>query len=108
MRWVSVVPAQVAVQGAGAMAARRVGEAVGPFAQQCLDERLGLAVGLWPSWSDVASLDLERVARVTPGKGAVAVSVVGEDAFDRDPLLGVPGDGATEEGNAVARAVAWQ
>jgi hypothetical protein len=78
-----------------------VGEAVGPFPQEGLDECFGFAVGLWPSWAGVAAFDPEFGAGVAPGEGAVAVAVVAEDALDDDPALGVPGDGAAEERDAV-------
>jgi hypothetical protein len=84
----------------------RVGEAVGPFPEKGLDERFGLAVGLWPSWSGVAAFDREVGAGVTPGEGAVAVAVVAEDPLDRDPALGVPGDGAAEERDTIGRGLA--
>ena len=103
---VLVVPAEVAGEGAGAVVAGGVGEAVGPFAQQCLDERFGFAVGLRSPRSGVSALDAELGAGVSPGEGAVAVAVVGEHSFDCDPTLGVPADGAAEEGDAVGRAFA--
>ncbi len=97
---VLVVPAEVAGEGAGAVGAGGVGEAVGPFAQERLDERFGFPVGLGPWWSGVAAADLELSADGRPGLGAVAVAVVGEDGLDGDVALGVPGDGAPKEGGA--------
>ena len=41
------------------MVAGWVGEAVGPFAQQRLDQRFGFAVGLGPVWARVAAAILE-------------------------------------------------
>src|SRR5690606_3270949 len=45
--------------------------------------------------------DAELGATLAPEDGAVAVAVVGEDPLDRDALLGEPGDGTIEEGDAV-------
>jgi hypothetical protein len=104
---VSVVPAEVAGERFGAVVACGVGEAVGPFAQQCLDGCFGFAVGLWPAGSGVAAADLEFLAGGCPGVGAVAVAVVGEDALDLDAVVAVEADGAVEEGDAVGGTFAW-
>ena len=70
------VPAEVAGERLGAVDAAGIGEAVCPFAEQCLDECFGFAVGLWSAGSGVAAADLEFLAGGGPGVGAVAVAVV--------------------------------
>src|SRR5215207_3730663 len=88
------------------MDARRIRETVGPLAKERFDQRLGLAVGLRTTRSRVAPLDPELDTGIAPGKGAIAVAVVGEDALDDDTSLCVPTDGPAQEGDAVGRALA--
>ena len=103
---VVVVAGEVAGERFGALLARWVGEAVGPFAEQCFDERFGFPVGLGASGPGVAALDAELGARVAPGERPIAVAVVGEDAFDRDALLEVPGRRSVKERAAIGGAFA--
>ena len=63
-----VVPAEVAAECAGAVAAGGVGEAVGRFAEQGFDEGFGFAVCLWPAWPGVAALDAQLGAGVAQVK----------------------------------------
>ena len=90
------------------MDAARVGEAVGPLAEERLHERLDLAVGLRTAGARVAALDAERSASGSPGVGAVAVAVVAEDALDADAVVGIPGVCAAKERDAIGRALAGQ
>src|SRR5215207_5050716 len=90
------------------MDARRVGVAVRPLAEESLDERFRLAVGLRPAGTGVAAGDPELGAGARPGVRAVAVAVIAEHAFDHDPALAVPADGAVQEGDAVGRTLASQ
>ena len=84
---VGVVPAQVAAERSGSVAAGWVDEAVGPFPQQGCDQGFGLAVRLWPAWPRVAALDAELGAGVAPCEAAVAVAVVGDDSLDVDAVV---------------------
>ena len=61
-----------------------VAACVGPFAQQRLDEALGLAVGLRPAGLREAVLGAQCHAGVAEEVGAIAGAVVGEDALDLD------------------------
>jgi hypothetical protein len=103
---VSVVPAEVAGESAGAVGAGVVGEAVGRFALECLDRRFRFPVGLRPPRPRVAVGDSEVFAGCAPEAGAVSVSVVREDPFGDDPLLAEAADGAAEEGRAGGRRFA--
>src|SRR5215831_3160497 len=94
---VSVVPAEVAGEGAGAVCAGVVGEAVGPFALQRIDQCFRFAVGLWSPRAGVAASDAEFGAGLTPEAGAVSVAVVGEHAFNGYPVLTEPAGSAAEE-----------
>lgn len=82
------------------MLACGVGEAVGPFAQERLDQRLRFPVRLRPIGTGEAAADAVAGADEPPGAGAVGAGVVGEDARDDDALLAVPGERAGEEGGA--------
>src|SRR5262249_57002552 len=87
---VSVVSAEVAGEGAGAVCAGVVGEAVGPFALQRLDRCFRFAVGLWSPRAGVAASDAEFGAGLTPEAGAGFVAGVGEHPVHRYPPLTPP------------------
>ncbi len=59
-------------------------------------ESFDFAVGLGPVGAGPLRGDVEFGAGVTPGVGAVGGSVVGEDPFDGDAMIGEPGDGSLE------------
>ena len=96
MRSAFVVPAQVAGEGTGALAAAGVAARVGPFAEQGLDQAFGLAVGAWPVGAGVAALDPCAAGRFDPGVRVVGLGVVGQHPLEplggpkvkRDPLPG--------------------
>ena len=69
---------------------------VGPFAEQRLDEALGLAVGAGGIGPRAQVPDAELGASVCEAT-LVAGSVVAQDALDDDPLVCVPGMGAAQK-----------
>ena len=88
------------------MRARGVREAVGPLAQERLDQRLGLPVRPRGVGTRVAASDPEGGAGVAPEVRVVGLRVVREHALDHDSLLAIPGDRTLEEGRAVVLAFA--
>jgi hypothetical protein len=72
---------------------------VGPLAQGGLDEAFGLAVGARSVRAGEAVLDAELEAGSAEVSGAIARTVVGEQAADGDAVLGIEGDGGAQEGD---------
>src|SRR6266567_4851586 len=70
---------------------------VGPLAQGGLDEAFRLAIGAGSVRTGEAVRDAELEAGGTEVSGAIAGAVVGEQAADRDAVLGVEGNGGTQE-----------
>src|SRR5215210_6320421 len=96
----SVVPAQVAAEGASAEAAGRVAARVGAFPEERLDEALRFPVRARTVDPRVATLDLEAASRLEPDPRVVGLGVVAQHALDADALVSVPGDGSREEADA--------
>src|SRR5262245_27467241 len=71
--------------------------AVGPAVGQGADEAFCFAVGLRSVWAASEVADAERAAGDGVDGGAVAAAVVGQHAFDADPVLTIEGDRAAEE-----------
>jgi hypothetical protein len=72
---------------------------IGPLAQGGLDEAFRLAVGARSVGTGEAVLDTELEAGGAELVGAIAGTVVGEQAADGDAVLGVEGDGGAQEGD---------
>ncbi len=72
---------------------------VGPLAQCGLDEAFSLAIGARSVRTGKAVLDAELEAGGAKRTGAIAGAVVGEQAANGDSVLGVEGDGGTQEGD---------
>jgi len=70
-----------------------------PLAQGGLDEAFGLAVGARGVRTGKTVLDAELEAGGAEVAGAIAGTVVGEQAADGDAVLGVEGDGGAQEGD---------
>src|SRR5437764_5436894 len=92
-----VVVPEPAVKRGGAFAAAAVDRAVGPAVDQGAYEALCLAVRLRPVGTSAQVTDAERATGERVDRGAVATAVVGEHAFDGDPVSTVEGDGTAEE-----------
>jgi len=85
-----------------------VGVGVGPFAQGCLDEALGLAVGargVWPG-SDVPEAGLGEKA--LEEMAAIGGAVIAHDALDADAVGLEEGECAGEEGAGAFLALVGQ
>src|SRR5689334_12537765 len=93
-----VVVPEPAVKGAGAFLAGAVDGAVGPAVEEGADEAFGFAVGLRPVGAGAEVVDAELAAGDGVDRAAVGGAVVGQDPFDRDPVLLVVGAGAAQEG----------
>ena len=104
----SVVPPESAGEGARAVRAGGVGAAVGPAAQQGLDEALGLAVGARRVGPGTQVAQPKLLAMHSPGARAVGGAVVGHHLLDGDPLRREPAQRPLEEGERVGPAVAQQ
>ena len=104
----SVVPPGPAGEGAGAARARGIGEAVGPAAQQSLDEALRLAVGARRVGPRAQVAEPELLAALPPGARAVGGAVVGHHLLHHEPLRAVPAQRPLEQGERVGPAVARQ
>ena len=70
---------------------------VGPAVAHGAVEAFDLAVGLGPVGPGLLHGDAELVAGGVPVAGAVAASVVGQDSFDADTALGIPGHGPGQD-----------
>ena len=88
--------------------ARGIGEAVGPAAQQSLDEALRLAVGARRVGSRAQVAEPELLAALPPGARAVGGAVVGHHLLHHEPLRAVPAQRPLEKGERVGPAVARQ
>jgi len=93
-----VVKAEIRRQGGGALGRRAVGPPIRPFAQQRLDEPLGLAVRSRGVGSGEAVPDLPRATHTSETTGAIAVAVVGEQAAHDDAAPPKPPQRVGEEG----------
>jgi hypothetical protein len=103
-----VVPPEVAGKRSASVLARGVGEAVGPLAQECLDQGLGFAVGLGAVGPGETAAEAVARADEPPGTRAIGARIVGEDALDNDALPAIPGERAGEEGRARPAVFAGQ
>src|ERR1700722_5811057 len=92
-----VVGVQPGVKGGAAFGFGGVGAGVGPFVGEGAVEPFDFAVGLGPVGAGALVGDAQVRAGSGPVAGAVAATVVGEDALDGDPGGGVPGGGAGQE-----------
>jgi hypothetical protein len=86
----------------GAMIGGWVGLGVGPLAQACLNEALGLSVGLGGVRPGAQMLDFEPAQRLGVAAGAQAGAVVGHDAVDLDAEASKEAQGIEEEAQAGA------
>jgi len=102
---VVVVPAQPAGECACAVGACWVDVAVGPFALQDADERLGFAVRFGRVWPGADVTDAVLGEQASEGVAAIPAAVVGEDALDRRAVVGVVADHLGGEGRAVGAAL---
>ena len=94
---VVVVAPEEAVEGCGPLRAGRVDRGVGPLVQHGADEALGLAVGLWPARARAQVADAERPAGDRVHCRAVGRAVVGQQAFDNDPVTAEEGHRPAQE-----------
>jgi hypothetical protein len=78
---------------------------VGPLAQGSLNEAFGFAVGARSVRAGEAVLDAELEAGSAEVSGAIARTVVGEQAADGDAVLGIEGDGGAQK--AIAVSASW-
>src|SRR6185437_16246846 len=85
-----------------------VGSGVGPFAERCLDEALGLTVGLGCVGPGSDVLEAQLLAGIPKGFGTVTGAVVGHDALDGHAQAFVVGDGGFEEGHGAFLALALE
>ena len=76
-----------------------ISTSVSPFAQSGLDETLGFAIGAWSIGTGevVAQAELENSS--TESVGAITVSVIGEQAADRNAQVGVIGNCGAQKGD---------
>src|SRR5712691_2935723 len=95
-----VVMVQPAVQGGTARGRAGVGAAIGPLAQQRLDEALRLAVGARRVGPGAEMAELGALAGRGEDVGEVAGAVVGHKAADPDAVAAKPGQGAPEKPHA--------
>jgi len=79
---VVVVEVEVAGQEIGALGRGVEGEGVGPFAQECLDEAFGFAVGAWAVGASPGVAEAELATGGRECVRGVAAAVVGEQALD--------------------------
>ena len=68
---------------------------IGPLAQSGLDEAFGLAVGAGSVRAGEAMADAECFAGSAKAMGAVARSVIGEQAANGNAVLGIEGESGT-------------
>jgi len=76
---------------------------VGPFAQSCLDEALGLSIGLGRVGLGSQMFDAKACASAGEVLCAIARAIVGHDAGDGDPERTIVVDGVVEEGDCTRR-----
>ena len=86
----------------------RIGEAVGPFAQEGLDEALGLAVGLGRVGSGEDVADAQPSQRLGEAAGAVGAAIVGHHPLGPDAVRTEPAQGAEQEGGGGVPALVAQ
>src|SRR5258706_2511480 len=105
MRSLGIVVPEPGTQRAGSppRAAVRVG--VGPLAQQRLDEALGLPVGLRPIGPRPQVSGAMSATGVPKAVRHVGRAVIGHHAFDTDPRLAKPVNGAPEEADGGRRVL---
>ena len=68
---------------------------IGPLAQSGLDEAFGLTVGAGSVRAGEAMADAECFASGAKAMGAIARSVVGEQAANGNAVLGIEGESGT-------------
>jgi len=85
-----------------------VGASVGPFAQQRLDEALGLSIGARGVRASAVVPNPAAHAGVSESMRAVARAVVGKQRLDLDALRGEPSAGVAHEACAAAAGLVWQ
>jgi hypothetical protein len=93
----AIVEVQPACQGGVAFGAGAVDRAVGPAAEQCADEALGLAVGLRSVGPGSDVPNPERSASDRVHRRPVCRPVVGHQPLDGYAVAGVVLDGAAQE-----------
>src|SRR5205085_4394750 len=79
-----------------------VGASVSPLAQTCLNETLGLAVGLRRVRLGADMLETEALAGSAEGEGFVARTVVGHHSLNLDAQAGIVSDSHLEEGDSAS------
>lgn len=87
-------------QFSGAIVGSLVGAGIGPFAQACLDEALGFAVGFRRIGPGAQMLDPEQAQRLGVAEGSEADAVVGHDALDVDAEASKETQGVEEKAQA--------
>lgn len=92
-----IVPGQPSGQVGGAAIRRRERDGIGPFAQQGLDEALGLAIGLRRVGSGADVPDAQHPQHLAEQPGDVAGPIVGHHPLDPDAARPEPAQGANEE-----------
>jgi len=103
MRAALIVEVDKGWQGRQASCVGDIGPGIGPLAEECLNEPLGLAVGLGPIGP---SPGLTTVAESGPiGGRAIRPTVVGHDPLDRDPVGLERRDGELERGRGAGAAL---
>jgi hypothetical protein len=93
-----VVSVQPERQFLGASLRGGVGLGVGPFSEGCLDEALGLAVGLRGVGFGSDVFEPEIATGVTEVEGSIARAIVGHHPSNRDAEALVVGQGCLQEG----------
>src|SRR5712692_11030156 len=92
-----VVVVQITRECGGARLGGQVGPAIGPLAQQRLDEALRLAIGPRRVGPRSFVLDGPGATRGGPELRAIAIAVIGEHAPDADPAARKPAQRATQK-----------
>src|SRR4051812_43340772 len=86
MRSAGVVIAQPCRHSFGSLGRALEGSGVEPFAQGCLDEAFGLAVGAWRVWPGSLVADAAICECLSKEPAFVGRAVVGHDALDLDAM----------------------
>src|SRR6476469_106869 len=82
-----------------------IGSAVGPLAEQRLNEPLGLAVGARRVGPDPVMVQLVGATERLHRRGAIGEGVVGHDPADPNAVAAEPGQRAPEERRDLSRAL---
>src|ERR1700674_4362023 len=95
-----VIEAEIGAERGRAAHRTAVGDAVGPLAQERLDEALGLAVGLRAIGARVPLADGPGATDATEGPRSIGHRVVSEQPANPHAAPVKPGERATEERGA--------